>query len=117
MKVKNKMAKATPNEEQIVALKKEIDTMEFQMHLLREEITAKRNEVLSLQIAPFKIGDYVLAVVSSGRTPKEQKCLLECDNGTLYLRPVTKYGKLSGRRFSYYPIKQTYQDYLKPLEE
>lgn len=117
MKVKKKVNNTTPNEEKIVALKKEIDTMEFQMHLMREEMTAKKNELLSLRIEPFKIGDYALALVPSGRTAKIQKCRLECDKGVLYLRPVTKDGNLSGRRFSYYPIKQSYQDYLKPVEE
>ena len=117
MKVKKKTNNTAPNEEKIVALKKEIETMEFQMHLLEEEITAKQSELLSLQIAPFKIGDYAVALVPSGRTAKEQKCLLESAGGTLYLRPVNKDGKLSGRRFSYIPIKQTYQEYLKPVEE
>ena len=118
MKVKKRVNKpVTPNEEQIAVVKADIDRMEFQMHLLREEISAKQKELLSLQIAPFKIGGYAIALVPSGRTAKEQKCLLECDGGTLYLRPVKEDGHPSRRRFAYYPIKQTYQEYLKPVEE
>lgn len=117
MKVKKKVNKPViPNEEQIAILK-DIDRIDLQMHLLREEKRAKQEELLSLQIAPFKIGDYAIALVPSGRTAKEQKCRLECDEGILYLRPVTKNGELSGRRFSFIPFKQTYQEYLKPVEE
>lgn len=118
MKVKKKVNKpVTPNEEQITTLKADIDRIDLQMHLLREEKRAKQEELLSLQIAPFEIGGYANALVPSGRTAKEQKCKLECDEGILYLRPFTKDGKLSGRRFSFTPIKQTYQEYLKPVEE
>lgn len=119
MKVRKKVnaPKVNPVEDKINILKEGIIQIDLEMELLRKDKIAKQEELLSLQIAPFEIGGYALAVVPCGKTAKEKKCLLECDNGTLYLRPVTKDGELSGRRFSYVPIKQTYQEYLKPVEE
>ena len=79
----------------------------------REEL---EKDLLELRIKPFKVGEYVLAEVNSGRSKKEQKCLLECERGILYLRPVKPDGELSGRHFSLslYPGK-SYSDYLKKL--
>ena len=70
----------------------EIDTQIFQLHQKKIKL---QEEILEIKIAPFKIGDYAYADIPSGRSVKNQKCLLECENGTLYLRPVTKNGELS----------------------
>lgn len=116
MKIKKREDTRKDNTE-IQLLKARIAEIDSKIVDLLVEKSLKQDELLSLQIAPFKLGDYAVALLPSGRTAKEQKCLLESENGTLYLRPVTKEGKLSGRRFSYIPIKQTYQEYLKPVEE
>lgn len=108
--------KETPKNE-IASLREQLYDIDCRISALEGQKKAVKDKILSLEIAPFKIGDYVIATVPSGRTAKEQKCLLECEQGILYLRPVTKSGELSGRRFSFTPIKQSYQEYLKPVEE
>lgn len=91
----------------------EIDTQIFQ---LQQEKIKLQEEILEIKIAPFKIGDYAYADIPSGRSVKNQKCLLECGNGTLYLRPVTKNGELSGRHFSCVSITKPYSELLKKVE-
>lgn len=91
----------------------EIDTQIFQ---LQQEKIKLQEEILEIKIAPFKIGDYAYADIPSGRSVKNQKCLLECENGTLYLRPVTKNGELSGRHFSCVSITKPYSELLKKVE-
>ena len=91
----------------------EIDTQIFQLHQKKIKL---QEEILEIKIAPFKIGDYAYADIPSGRSVKNQKCLLECENGTLYLRPVTKNGELSGRHFSCTPITKSYSEVLKKVE-
>ena len=84
---------------------------------LKAEYKELNEELLSIQIAPFKLGGYALAEISSGRSKKWQKCLLECENGSLYVRPVKDNGELSGRHFSIFPWNgKTYADYLKEVE-
>ena len=92
----------------------EIDQKIFQ---LQQEKIEAQEEMLNIKIAPFKIGDFALANIPSGRSMKEQKCLLECENGTLYLRPVNKDGELSGRHFSCIPVNSDYSEVLKRVRE
>lgn len=73
-------------------------------------------DLLELEIKPFKIGGYALVKVPSGKSTKEQKCLLECENGILYVRPVKADGELSGRHFSVFPINKKYSDILKEVK-
>ena len=110
--------KAVKPEEQEKVMKllnkcSEIDTQIFQ---LQQEKIKLQEEILEIKIAPFKIGDYAYADIPSGRSVKNQKCLLECENGTLYLRPVTKNGELSGRHFSCVSITKPYSELLKKVE-
>ncbi len=85
---------------------------------LRQQETFLSAQLLNLRISPFKVGDYCMAEVNAGKTKKVQKCLLENEGGTLYLRPVKNDGELSGRHFSLVPVSgKTYSDYLKPVEE
>ena len=112
-----KLSKKETPKEDIVSLREQLQNTEHRISALEGQKRVLKDKILSLEIAPVKIGDYVIATVPSGRTSKEQKCLLESDNGILYLRPVTKSGELSGRRFSFTPVTQSYQDYLKPVEE
>lgn len=83
---------------------------------LTEKKVQLEEKYISIQIFPFRIGDYALAEVSSGRNKKWQKCLLECENGILYVRPVKEDGELSGRHFSIVPCgEQKYIDFLKEV--
>lgn len=112
-KVKNEEVNIT---EESLAL--EISYMESKIHKLTEEMKLKRQQLLNLKIKPFKVGGYALVQVPSGKTSKEQKCLLECDEwGTLYVRPIKADGELSGRHFSIIPIGNTsYVDLLKEVK-
>ena len=91
----------------------DIDQKIFQ---LRQEKIEVQKEMLEIKIAPFKIGDYALAEVQIGRSKKWQKCLLECENGILYLRPKKDNG-YSQRHFSLTPVGgKTYADLLKEVK-
>ena len=86
------------------------------IRLLESKRKDLEKDLLELRIKPFKVGEYVIAEVNSGRTKKEQTCLLECENGCLYLRPLKPDGELSGRHFSLFPVPgKTYSDYLRKL--
>lgn len=114
LKKKAKETKNVGRREEIKNLLSEIDVKIKDLH---SERTALEEELLSIDIAPFKIGDYVLAEVSSGRSKKWQKCLLECESGYLYVRPVKEDGELSGRHFSIIPFgEQKYSDFLKEVK-
>lgn len=100
-----KVVKKTPekkvatDEKRVAELEKEIADISSNIKGLFELRTKKKEELLSIKIAPYKIGGYALAEVPSGKTIKEQKCLLECVEGELYLRPVKDNVELSGRHF------------------
>ena len=87
-----------------------------QLHQINKEI---KEEILEVQIAPFKIGGYAMCEVTIGKSTKLQKCLLECSEyGNLQVRPVKEDGTLSGRHFLVYPpMNKTYQDILQEVEE
>ena len=112
-KAKETNSKNAGRKAEISNLLKEI---EVNIIKLNNERKALQEELLSIDITPFKIGDYVLAEVSSGRSKKWQKCLLECESGYLYVRPVKENGELSGRHFSIIPFgEQKYSDFLKEV--
>ena len=104
--------------EKMKKLMEEIDNLKTDISTLINLKEQKKRELLELQIKPFKIGGYAIAEIPSGRNRKEQKCLIECECGILYVRPVKEDGSLSGRHFSIYPLRdKTYADYLKEVEE
>lgn len=83
-----------------------------------ERLTLKKSmlqrDLLAHEIAPFEIGGYAICEVPAGRKTKVQKCLLECVNGILYVRPVNEDGTTANRHFSLVPTgKKTYHDLLK----
>ena len=104
-------------EDRFLTLMSRVTDIDQKIYKLQEEKIAVQKEMLEIKIAPFEIGDYVMADIPSGRSTKNQKCLLECVDGTLYLRPVNKDGQLSGRHFSCTPINKSYSDILKKVEE
>lgn len=114
VKAKETASKNVGRKEEIKNLLKDIEVTILN---LQNEKTTLQEEALSIDIAPFKIGDYALAEVSSGRSKKWQKCLLECESGYLYVRPVKEDGELSGRHFSIIPFgEQKYSDFLKEVK-
>lgn len=95
----------------------DIRGIEVEIERLQGKKEVLQRELLEHNIKPFKIGDYALAKVPSGKSMKEQKCLLECEHGILYVRPVKADGELSGRHFSLTPCgNYTYADCLKEVK-
>ena len=95
----------------------ELRSIEKEIYSLQDMQVVLQKELLEVDLKPFKIGGYALANIPSGRTMKEQKCLLECESGILYLRPIKENGELSGRHFSLTPVgDKTYADYLKEVK-
>lgn len=85
---------------------------------LMKKRTELRKDLLNLDIAPFKLGDFALVEITVGRNKVWKKCLLEYDDGMLYARPVKEDGPLSKKHYSVYPFyHKTYSDYLKEVEE
>ena len=118
MKIKKKVV--TPKQEEVFAkCHSRISEIEAEIFKLQEEREQLLKDILEMKISPFKIGDYAMADIKIGRSVKNQKCLLECDNGTLYLRPFKNDGTLADRHFSCIPIpnKSSYSDLLRKVGE
>ena len=111
------LKKKSNSNSKIEALRKEIMAKNKELLSLKSEISKLEEELLSLEIQPFKLGDYAYAELQIGRTKKECKCLLECENGILYLRPLNNNGELSGRHFSFIPIGKPYSSMLRKVED
>lgn len=109
--------KKVTNNNRLAEIEVEISRLHKRIQADKETISSLQSEKLSLEIAPFKVGDYALVEIATGRTRKQQKCLLECVDGMLYARPVKNDGELSGRHFSVIPFGKKYSDVLKPVEE
>lgn len=109
--------KKVTNNDRLEEINLEIGMLTKRIQADKETISSLQSEKLSLEIAPFKVGDYALVVIATGRTRKQQKCLLECVDGILYARPIKSDGTLSGRHFSVIPFGKEYSDFLKPVEE
>ena len=105
-------------EDKFLSLMKKCTDIDMQICKLQDEKVEIQKEMLEIKIEPFKVGDYAYADIPSGRSKKRQKCLLECESGVLYLRPVNKDGELSGRHFSCTPLPgKSYSDLLQKVEE
>lgn len=110
--------KGNHNEELRKQLVNDIKAIDLEVENLSKKKTKLQEDLLGLDIAPFKIGEYAMCEVPSGRTTKVSKCLLECVNGVLYVRPVSEEGTLSQRHFMLLiPNNKTYKDYLKKVED
>lgn len=109
---------SVPDTTMISTIEEKISKNNSQIRVLQEENKDLYKKLLEEKIKPFKIGGYAMAEVVAGKSRKVQKCLLECEFGSLYVRPVKENGELSGRHFSMCPMPgKTYSDYLKPVEE
>lgn len=87
------------NEELIRSKKEQIRKLDMQIANLKQQRANLQKEILNLEIEPFRIGGYCMAEVKIGRSKKNRKCLIEADDGFLYLRPIKKDGELSEQRF------------------
>lgn len=109
----------TAGEERVVEdILKRITELDYKIVQFLDEKRMLQRELLEIKIAPFKIGDDALAEIPSGRSTQWKKCLLECENGILYVRPYLKDGSLSSRHFILYPspFTNSYLEYLKEVE-
>lgn len=95
----------------------DLKVIKSEIKSLTEKQKEIESQILSLEIEPFEIGGYALVEITSGRSKKWQKCLLECVEGILYARPVKENGELSGRHFSLISITKPYSELLKEVEE
>lgn len=106
------------DDSRIASIKESIEENNARIRELQEVNQDLYEELLEERLKPFKIGGYAMTEVVAGKSKKVQKCLLECEHGTLYVRPVKADGELSGRHFSLIPVcGKTYSDFLKPVEE
>lgn len=105
------------NEELREQIKGDLKTVSEKISKLYAEKRELEKSLLELDIEPFKIGGYALAEITTGRNKRWQKCLLECENRILYVRPVKEDGSLSGRHYSIFAISKPYSYYLKEVEE
>lgn len=113
-----KKVMTTNNEEdtRYTALLGKKSSIEEGIYKLQCELEKVKNDMLAIRLEPFKVGDTVIAPVPSGRTTKIQKCIIECDNGTCYLRPYKKDGTLSDRHFSCTPVGKTYAEIFEEVK-
>lgn len=106
---------------ELKSFKESIDSLQKILHEKQAEILNLENEcvflqqeIILLQIHPFKLGDEVIAEVPMGRVKKKCKCILEMIGTILYVRPYKSDGELSNRRYSVNPVDgKTYKDYLE----
>ena len=92
-------------QERIDEIRIEIKEIDLNILKMRDRKELLLKEMINIELSPFKIGDYVLAEVSNGKSTKECKCLLEYENSMVYTRPVKDNGELSGRHFYLSPFK------------
>lgn len=92
-------------QEKIDVVEREMKEVCAEILRLEERRSQLRNEVASLRLYPFKPGDIVMCLVASGRHREEKKCVIEVEDGLVYVRPF-KNGteELSGRHFSVLPV-------------
>lgn len=103
-------------QEKFVSLMNRVSEIDTEIYKLQEEKIQCQTEMAEIKLAPFKVGDEVLCEVSSGRTKKEQKCVIEVEDGIIYVRPYKSDGELSGRHFSVTPLgDKTYSDFFKKV--
>lgn len=108
---------ADPNKELRQQIVNDIEHVENCIRKLEAQKNQLEEDLIALDIAPFKLGEYAMCFIPSGRNNKLKKCLLECFNGVLYARPVNEDGTLSNRHFSIVPINVSYQTLLKKVED
>lgn len=119
MALKKVVKSENKGSDKLSQLEDKVSYINQQIFSLNMEKRKLQQQILEIKIAPFKIDEVVLAEIPSGRNKKWQKCLTECGDGILFLRPYKSDGKLSGRRFSCTPEGKgvSYSDLLKKVDE
>ena len=117
MLIEKKAITAT-EENKVSELLKVISEIDEMIYNLKEEKEGLYNDLLNIKLAPFKLGDTALVEIPSGRSKKWQKCLLESEDGILYVRPYKADGCLSSRHFILYPspFTNSYEELLKEVK-
>lgn len=118
--VKKSNTKVGVDSKQIEKVEADIKGVKAEIDQLNAKLGFLNQKRLELLIAPYKLGDRVIAEVQVGKTKKKTECILEAGEGdflgTLYLRPIKNDGKPSGRRFSLCPVDNNYQEWLEPVK-
>lgn len=102
------------DENRFLILMNRVSEIDAEVFKLTEEKTKCQTEMAEIKIKPFKIGDEVLCEVSAGRSKKVQKCVIEIEDGLIYVRPYKNDGELSGRHFNV-PPEVDYQTFFKKV--
>ena len=112
-------AKKVDSKKRIEELNSELASNYKQIEQLLQINKEIKEEILEVQIAPFKLGGYAMCEVTLGKSAKLQKCLLECsEHGYLQVRPVKEDGTLSGRHFIKVPNSDNnYSHVLQEVKE
>lgn len=92
----------------------EIDNKIFE---LQEQKLEVQKDILNIKIDPFKVGEYALVLVPSGRKKVWKKCLLEQEFGWLYARPTKNDGELSDRHFNVGSAYTDFEGHLREIED
>lgn len=118
--VKKSNTKVGVDSKQIEKVEADIKGVKAEIDQLNAKLGFLNQKRLELLIAPYKLGDRVIAEVQVGKTKKKTECILEAGEGdflgTLYLRPIKNDGEPSGRRFSLCPADNNYQEWLEPVK-
>lgn len=101
------------NEKRFLTLMARVSEIDAEVFKLQEEKIKCQTEMAEIKIKPFKVGDEVMCEVSAGRTKKVQKCVIEVEDGLLYVRPFKNDGSLSDRHFKKVSAETDYQTYFK----
>lgn len=94
-----------------------IQELSEQQRELGVQIRNLKAEQTALRLLPYKIGDKVWCNIQQGKTKKETICVIEIDDGVVYVRPYKKDGQLSDRRFSVWEFGSTYAEQFRKVEE
>lgn len=112
-----KKAISPKTQDKYLELMKKVSDLQAEVYQKQLEIEKCQIEMAEIRLAPFKVGQDVMCEVSSGRTRKVQKCKIEIENGSVYVRPYKNDGELSNRHFNFTPVgDKTYADYFKEVK-
>ena len=75
------------DEKRFLTLMARVSEIDAEVFKLQEEKIKCQTEMAEIKIKPFKVGDEVMCEVSAGRTKKVQKCVIEVEDGMIYVRP------------------------------
>lgn len=103
-------------QEKIDVLEKKIGEVCLEISHLESKKKELRNELAAVRILPFKPGDKVMCEVTSGRRREAKKCVIEIEDGIVYVRPFLKdTDELSGRHFSVIAPNGNYSTVFKKV--